>query len=165
MLVGKNNSVKISDFGLSRALAKDDSYYKLSQSLKLPVKWMALECLLYQKFSTYSDGMSCVVQLCVHACVQVCMCVCVCACVCACVHVCVCMCVCVYISGATTRSFMWWGHKTVDLRLSRQPSGGSKGGDLWAEKKNGCGLVKSGHVIGKIDSPCENSGSTPPSTE
>ena len=62
VLVGKNNSIKISDFGLSRALAKDDSYYKLSQSLKLPVKWMALESLLYQKFSTYSDGMSCVVQ-------------------------------------------------------------------------------------------------------
>jgi serine/threonine protein kinase len=56
VLVGKNNSVKISDFGLSRALAKDDSYYKLSQTLKLPVKWMALECLIYQKFSTYSDG-------------------------------------------------------------------------------------------------------------
>lgn len=56
VLVGKNNSVKISDFGLSRALAKDDSYYKLSQTLKLPVKWMALESLLYQKFSTYSDG-------------------------------------------------------------------------------------------------------------
>lgn len=56
VLVGKNNSVKISDFGLSRALAKDDSYYKLSQTLKMPVKWMALESLLYQKFSTYSDG-------------------------------------------------------------------------------------------------------------
>lgn len=56
VLVGKNNAVKISDFGLSRALAKDDSYYKLSQTLKLPVKWMALESLLYQKFSTYSDG-------------------------------------------------------------------------------------------------------------
>ncbi len=50
--------MKISDFGLSRALAKDDSYYKLSQRLKLPAKWMALESLLYQKFSTYSDGES-----------------------------------------------------------------------------------------------------------
>lgn len=56
VLVGKNNSVKISDFGLSRTLGKDDSYYKLSQTAKMPVKWMALESLLYQKFSTYSDG-------------------------------------------------------------------------------------------------------------
>ncbi len=48
--------VKISDFGLSRELAKDDSYYKVSQASKLPVKWMALESLLYRKFSTYSDG-------------------------------------------------------------------------------------------------------------
>ena len=56
VLVGDNNNVKISDFGLSRALAKDDSYYKLSQSSKLPAKWMALESLLYKKFSTFSDG-------------------------------------------------------------------------------------------------------------
>ena len=56
VLVGKNNLVKISDFGLSRTLAKEDSYYKLNHSFKLPVKWMALESLLYQKFSTFSDG-------------------------------------------------------------------------------------------------------------
>ena len=56
--MGDKNAVKISDFGLSRTLAKDDSYYKLSHTSKLPVKWMALESLIYQKFSTYSDGMS-----------------------------------------------------------------------------------------------------------
>ena len=56
VLVGENNLMKISDFGLSRELAKDDSYYKLGQNLKLPVKWMAPESLLYRKFSTYSDG-------------------------------------------------------------------------------------------------------------
>ena len=54
--MGDKNAVKISDFGLSQTLAKDDSYYKLSHTLKLPVKWMALESLIYQKFSTYSDG-------------------------------------------------------------------------------------------------------------
>ena len=59
VLVGEKNSVKISDFGLSRTLGKDDSYYKMNQTSKLPVKWMALECLLYQKFSTYSDGKYC----------------------------------------------------------------------------------------------------------
>ena len=54
--MGKNHLVKISDFGLSHALSKDESYYKLSQTSRLPVKWMALECLLYRKFSTYSDS-------------------------------------------------------------------------------------------------------------
>ena len=56
VLVGEKNLVKINDFGLSRALSKEDSYYKVSQTSQLPVKWMALESLLYQKFSTYSDG-------------------------------------------------------------------------------------------------------------
>ena len=48
--------MKISDFGLSRTLAKDNTYYHLTETKKLPVKWMALESLLYKKFSTYSDG-------------------------------------------------------------------------------------------------------------
>ena len=56
VLVGEGLSVKISDFGLSRSLAKENTYYHLTQTKKLPVKWMALESLLYRKFSTYSDG-------------------------------------------------------------------------------------------------------------
>ena len=56
VLVGEGISVKISDFGLSRSLAKENAYYHLTQTKKLPVKWMALESLLYRKFSTYSDG-------------------------------------------------------------------------------------------------------------
>ena len=56
MLVGDGISVKISDFGLSRSLAKENTYYHLTEAKKLPVKWMALECLLFRKFSTYSDG-------------------------------------------------------------------------------------------------------------
>ena len=56
VLVGEGISVKISDFGLSRSLAKENTYYHLTQTKKLPVKWMALESLLYRKFSTYSDG-------------------------------------------------------------------------------------------------------------
>ena len=50
---------KISDFGLSRILAKEDTYYKLSNVAKLPVKWMALESIEYRKFSTFSDGKLC----------------------------------------------------------------------------------------------------------
>ena len=59
VLVGEKNLVKISDFGLSRILHQENSYYKVSHNHKLPVKWMALESLLYQKFSTYSDGKFC----------------------------------------------------------------------------------------------------------
>ena len=55
-MVGEKNHVKISDFGLSRALAKDDTYYHLSQARKLPIKWMAIESIAYRKFSTYSDS-------------------------------------------------------------------------------------------------------------
>lgn len=56
ILVGENNHVKISDFGLSRALAKDTTYYHLNTAQKLPMKWMAIESIEYRKFSTYSDG-------------------------------------------------------------------------------------------------------------
>ena len=61
VLVGEDQNVKISDFGLSRALAKEDTYYHLSQAKKLPVKWMALESLEYRKFSTYSDSKWCMI--------------------------------------------------------------------------------------------------------
>ena len=58
VLVGEQLHVKISDFGMSRALAKGDIYYKLSKNTKLPLKWMALESIEYRKFSTFSDGKS-----------------------------------------------------------------------------------------------------------
>ena len=56
ILVDDKLHAKISDFGLSRILAKEDTYYKLSNVAKLPVKWMALESIEYRKFSTFSDG-------------------------------------------------------------------------------------------------------------
>ncbi len=56
ILVGDDNHCKIADFGLSRALAQEDTYYHVSEASLLPVKWMAIESLLYRKFSTYSDG-------------------------------------------------------------------------------------------------------------
>ena len=56
ILVGEGLHVKIGDFGMSRALAKEDSYYKLSNAAKLPIKWMAIESIDYRKFSTFSDG-------------------------------------------------------------------------------------------------------------
>ena len=42
--------MKISDFGMSKALAKE---YKIN---KAAVKWMAIESIDYSKFSTFSDG-------------------------------------------------------------------------------------------------------------
>ena len=63
VLVGENQNVKISDFGLSRILAKEDTYYVLSQAKKLPVKWMALESIEYRKFSTYSDSKTVLLRL------------------------------------------------------------------------------------------------------
>lgn len=56
VLVGEGTSVKISDFGLSKTLANENAYYRLTETKKLPAKWMALESLLYRKFSTYSDS-------------------------------------------------------------------------------------------------------------
>ena len=56
ILVGEGFHVKISDFGMSRALAKENTYYKMNKAAKLPVKWMAIESIDYSKFSTFSDG-------------------------------------------------------------------------------------------------------------
>jgi len=56
VLVGEGLHVKISDFGMSRALVKEDVYYKMNKASKLPMKWMAIESIDYYKFSTFSDG-------------------------------------------------------------------------------------------------------------
>ncbi|KJE89654.1 hypothetical protein CAOG_08470 [Capsaspora owczarzaki ATCC 30864] len=54
-LVGANLAVKISDFGLSRAIAEENDYYRMETKGRLPVKWMAPECLMYRKFTHQSD--------------------------------------------------------------------------------------------------------------
>lgn len=64
--MGENNSCKIADFGLSRTLAKENTYYQLTEAKLLPVKWMAIESLLYRKFSTYSDGGCIETHLAIH---------------------------------------------------------------------------------------------------
>ena len=55
-MVGEKLHVKIGDFGLSRALANEGTYYKLSSTVKLPLKWMAIESIDQGKFTTFSDG-------------------------------------------------------------------------------------------------------------
>ena len=52
-LVGRNFTIKVSDFGMSRNLY-DSCYYVLQGKAILPVRWMACECFI-GKFSQKSD--------------------------------------------------------------------------------------------------------------
>lgn len=51
--------MKVADFGMARDVY-DKEYYSIqdSKKAKLPVKWMALESLQTQKFTTKSDVVS-----------------------------------------------------------------------------------------------------------
>lgn len=57
ILVFSKNKVKISDFGLSRALGVGKDYYQsnFTINLKLPIAWCAPECINYLKFTSASD--------------------------------------------------------------------------------------------------------------
>ncbi|XP_029168032.1 proto-oncogene tyrosine-protein kinase ROS-like isoform X2 [Nylanderia fulva] len=50
----ENRIVKISDFGLARNLYKN-AYYRTKGEGPLPLRWMALESLMYRKFTSQSD--------------------------------------------------------------------------------------------------------------
>ena len=52
-LVGKNLSVKLADFGMSRNLY-ESHYYQMQGKTALPIRWMATECF-YGLFSEKSD--------------------------------------------------------------------------------------------------------------
>ncbi|CAH1114612.1 unnamed protein product [Psylliodes chrysocephalus] len=54
VLVSDNNIIKISDFGLSRDVYYNNIYYKPSPG-KLPIRWMALESMTHQIYTTQSD--------------------------------------------------------------------------------------------------------------
>ncbi|CAH0716493.1 unnamed protein product, partial [Brenthis ino] len=58
ILVFSKDRVKISDFGLSRALGVGKDYYQTNYNvnLKLPVAWCAPECILYLRFTSSSDA-------------------------------------------------------------------------------------------------------------
>uniref|UniRef100_A0ACB8F303 Tyrosine-protein kinase ZAP-70 n=2 Tax=Sphaerodactylus townsendi TaxID=933632 RepID=A0ACB8F303_9SAUR len=55
VLLVNQHYAKISDFGLSKALAVDDSYYLAKTTGKWPLKWYAPECILFRKFSSKGD--------------------------------------------------------------------------------------------------------------
>ena len=53
-LITENLIVKISDFGLARSVHRLE-YYKGSDNDAIPIRWMPLESILYNKFSVESD--------------------------------------------------------------------------------------------------------------
>ncbi|MEE6487312.1 hypothetical protein FKM82_014860 [Ascaphus truei] len=55
VLLVNQHYAKISDFGLSKALGVDDSYYTARSAGKWPLKWYAPECINFRKFSSRSD--------------------------------------------------------------------------------------------------------------
>ncbi|XP_041975466.1 tyrosine-protein kinase Shark [Aricia agestis] len=55
ILLASRHQAKISDFGLSRALSADSSYYRASRGGKWPIKWYAPEAYNYGTFSHASD--------------------------------------------------------------------------------------------------------------
>ncbi|XP_059394689.1 tyrosine-protein kinase SYK [Carassius carassius] len=55
VLLVTQHYAKISDFGLSKALAEEENYYKAKGHGKWPLKWYAPECMNYLKFSSKSD--------------------------------------------------------------------------------------------------------------
>lgn len=54
ILVGENKIAKVADFGLTRYVYEDKEY-TAKRSRKLPLKWMAVEALFDQVFTTKSD--------------------------------------------------------------------------------------------------------------
>ncbi|XP_056379545.1 discoidin domain-containing receptor 2 isoform X1 [Hyla sarda] len=53
-LVGRNYTIKIADFGMSRNLYSGD-YYRIQGRAVLPIRWMSWESILMGKFTTASD--------------------------------------------------------------------------------------------------------------
>ncbi|XP_062523425.1 uncharacterized protein LOC134198105 isoform X2 [Corticium candelabrum] len=54
VLVDDHQILKISDFGLTRAIYKDEAYVKKTQG-RLPVKWMSIEAIFDREFTKQSD--------------------------------------------------------------------------------------------------------------
>jgi serine/threonine protein kinase len=55
VLIDENLHVKISDYGLSRDVDEDKSYYRMKTERPLPLRWSAKETVVHLKYSTASD--------------------------------------------------------------------------------------------------------------
>lgn len=55
ILINDDKKIKISDFGLSRFVSDELIYVSNNKSRKLPVKWMSIEAIYHQEFTTASD--------------------------------------------------------------------------------------------------------------
>ena len=55
VLLGQYCAVKIADFGLSRQLAEESTYYRVQTRGMLPIKWMAPECMSARRFTFAGD--------------------------------------------------------------------------------------------------------------
>ncbi|XP_052774954.1 tyrosine-protein kinase SYK-like isoform X2 [Mya arenaria] len=55
VLLVSETFAKISDFGMSKALGRDNNYYEAKEAGKWPLKWYAPECVYYWKFDSKSD--------------------------------------------------------------------------------------------------------------
>ncbi|GBN50943.1 Fibroblast growth factor receptor 2, partial [Araneus ventricosus] len=53
ILVGSNDAIKISDFGLAQEIK--DHYYRMTTDRNIPIRWYALEAIVASKFSHKSD--------------------------------------------------------------------------------------------------------------
>lgn len=54
VLVGENKIAKVADFGLTRNVY-DQGVYQAKRNRKLPLKWMSIEAIFDQTFTTQSD--------------------------------------------------------------------------------------------------------------
>jgi serine/threonine protein kinase len=54
-LLGDNTQVKVADFGLTHKIPDGKKYWRLTQKMKLPVKWMSTEAMQRHRFSEKSD--------------------------------------------------------------------------------------------------------------
>lgn len=54
VLVCEGGFVKVADFGLTRDVYESSVYKKLNGG-RLPVKWMAVESIFYQTYTSQSD--------------------------------------------------------------------------------------------------------------
>ncbi|XP_062504451.1 uncharacterized protein LOC134181228 [Corticium candelabrum] len=54
-MINWNQEIKVADFGLARTTVEGKEYYRMGQGGELPIRWMALESLVYMTFDVKTD--------------------------------------------------------------------------------------------------------------